>query len=49
MEDEVVRELKEQGAYFLTEEQANQLSKFVMRANGNYESTNSWKNSSRHS
>lgn len=34
MEDEVVRELKEQGAYFLTEEQANQLSKFVMRANG---------------
>ena len=48
MEDEVVRELKEQGAYFLTEEQANQLSKFVMRANGTM-NPQSWKNSTRHS
>ncbi len=49
MEDEVVRELKEQGAYFLTEEQANQLSKFVMRANGTMNPQIVGKNSSRHS
>lgn len=34
MEAIVVDELKEQGAYFLTEEESNKLGKFIMRANG---------------
>ncbi|MPQ42902.1 acetaldehyde dehydrogenase (acetylating) [Clostridium tarantellae] len=34
LEDVVVKQLKESGAYFLTEEQTKQLSKFIMRANG---------------
>lgn len=32
--EEVIKELKAQGAYFLTEEEANKLSKFILRANG---------------
>ena len=34
MEDVVVNELKNQGAYFLNEEESNMLSKFILRANG---------------
>ncbi|MGL5244053.1 MAG: aldehyde dehydrogenase family protein, partial [Sarcina sp.] len=34
LEEVVVKELKKAGAYFLTEEQSKQLSKFIMRANG---------------
>lgn len=34
MEKEVVRELKAQGAYFLSTEEAKQLAGFIMRANG---------------
>lgn len=32
--EEVINELKAQGAYFLNEEEASQLSKFILRANG---------------
>ena len=32
--EKVINELKAQGAYFLNEEEASQLSKFVLRANG---------------
>lgn len=34
MEDVVVNELKNQGAYFLNEEESQMLSKFILRANG---------------
>lgn len=34
IEDKVVKELKDQGGYFLTNEQSIELSKFIMRANG---------------
>lgn len=34
MEDEVIRELKEQGAYILDDTQAKQLGRFILRANG---------------
>lgn len=34
MEDVVVNELKNQGAYFLNEEESKMLSKFILRANG---------------
>ncbi|MCC0649326.1 acetaldehyde dehydrogenase (acetylating) [Clostridioides sp. ZZV15-6598] len=34
MEDIVVNELKNQGAYFLNEEESEKLSKFILRANG---------------
>lgn len=34
MKDRVVSELKKQGAYFLSAEEAKQLGKFIMRANG---------------
>jgi acetaldehyde dehydrogenase (acetylating) len=32
--DEVVKELKKQGAYFLSQEESDKLSKFMLRANG---------------
>lgn len=34
IKDQVVAEFKKQGAYFLNKEEANQLGKFIMRANG---------------
>ncbi|MEG0307669.1 MAG: acetaldehyde dehydrogenase (acetylating) [Clostridium sp.] len=34
IKDKVIAELKKQGAYFLTPEEAKQLGKFIMRANG---------------
>lgn len=34
MEESVVKELKEQGAYLLTDEESKKLSKFILRANG---------------
>lgn len=34
MEDEVLNELKNQGAYLLNEEESKKLEKFIMRANG---------------
>lgn len=34
MEDKVLRELKEQGAYILDDTQAKQLGRFILRANG---------------
>ncbi|MCC0635858.1 acetaldehyde dehydrogenase (acetylating) [Clostridioides sp. ES-S-0001-02] len=34
MEDIIVNELKNQGAYFLNEEESEKLSKFILRANG---------------
>lgn len=34
MEEKVIRELKEQGAFILTQEQSRQLGKFILRANG---------------
>ncbi len=33
-EEEVVKELKEQGGYFLTEEESKKLGKFILRENG---------------
>lgn len=33
IEDEVIKELKKQGCYFLTEEQKDQLAKFILRPN----------------
>ncbi|MEW9093443.1 MAG: acetaldehyde dehydrogenase (acetylating) [Clostridiaceae bacterium] len=34
IKEEVIKELKRQGAYFLTDEEAKKLEKFIMRANG---------------
>lgn len=34
IKEEVIKELKKQGAYFLTDEEAKKLEKFIMRANG---------------